>query len=232
MKDIIKNFLETSNERIKNPFIGAFILAWIACNWRPISVFIFSNYRIEARIDIIEKKYSDIFLNLYIPILIALIYIIVLPYIMWLIDEILQKSNSGRKRNLVFQQIEDYRGKQKLAVEESKLEDIKANYRDKADLNHQIEILREQIDQRDKQLSDYKKEIKILTESNLEFKKLIAESQSEQLSNVQIEKFENAYSKFHNSDLFRHFYDIGRSIRKSNEIPHFIDDIIREKVSF
>lgn len=182
MKDLIKNFLETSDERVKNPFIGAFILAWIACNWRPLSIFFFSNYTIEARINIIEEKYSNLYFNLYLPLLIALIYIIILPYIMWLIDELLQKSNTGRKRNLMFQQLEDYRGKQRLAIEESKLEDIKANYREKADLNKQIEKLRGQIDQRDSQIIEQKKEIKNLLESNSEFKQLIAESQNSQIS--------------------------------------------------
>ena len=131
MKEIIKNFLDTTNERIKNPFIGAFLISWIICNWKAISVFILSNYPIEAKIDIIQRNYSGLWNNLYLPIIIALIYIIILPYFMWLIEELIKKSNSGRKRNLVRQQVEDYVGKQELAIEESKLEDLKANFREK-----------------------------------------------------------------------------------------------------
>ncbi len=47
MKDIIKSFFEASRDRIKNPLIGTFIISWIAINWRPIMILIFSEKTIE-----------------------------------------------------------------------------------------------------------------------------------------------------------------------------------------
>lgn len=38
MKDIFLSVFKTSEERLKNPFIGTFILSFIAFNWKAIFV--------------------------------------------------------------------------------------------------------------------------------------------------------------------------------------------------
>lgn len=81
MKDLIKTLFTTSSERLKNPFIGTFIFAWIAFNWKPISVLILSDDSIILRLKYIETEYSQISHQIWLPLLFALFYILILPYL-------------------------------------------------------------------------------------------------------------------------------------------------------
>ena len=146
MKELIKSFFESSRERIKNPLIGTFAISWVLINWKPIFILFLSDLTIEKRIHEIELNHTSLKYNLILPLIIALIYVIILPYLMWLIDELIKKSIKGRKGNIITQLILDVQGKQKLAIEENKLEDIKADYKDKAELNKQIEQLNKEIE--------------------------------------------------------------------------------------
>lgn len=228
MKEILKSFFEVSRDRIKNPLIGTFIISWIVINWRPIIILMFSTKPIENRINFIESLYSSFYTYFLIPFLIALIYVLILPYFMWAIDEIIRKSTIGRKKNLIKQQIFDYEGKQQLAVEESKLEDLKANYRDKADFNKQIEQLRSQLDEREEHIAIQSTELENFKNENNELKKLISEKNNNK-NNTQISLYENQYIDFRKSDLYDYFRDIGVKIRNDEEFPVNINDIIREK---
>ena len=97
MKEIFDSFIENSKERIKNPFIGAFIISWIAFNWKPILIILFSSKTIEERIEYVETNHIDIFYNLWIPLIFAVIYVSFLPYLMLLFDKISSKGLEGRE---------------------------------------------------------------------------------------------------------------------------------------
>lgn len=228
MKEILKSFFESSKDRIKNPLIGTFIISWIAINWRPITVLLFSDKNVENRINYIENNYTTVGTYFLIPFGIALIYVIVLPYFMWAVDELVRKSTIGRKKNLIKQQVFDYEGKQEIAIQESKLEDLKASYRDKADFNKQIEQLRNQLDEREEYLKSQSMELETLKKENEELKKLISDS-SKNKQNTQNSIYENQYIEFRESDLYDYFRDVGVKIRNGGEFPHGINEIIKEK---
>ncbi|MDY2587786.1 hypothetical protein [Winogradskyella aquimaris] len=228
MKEILKSFFESSKDRIKNPLIGTFIISWIAINWRPITVLLFSDKNVENRINYIENNYATVGTYFLIPFGIALIYVIVLPYFMWAVDELVRKSTIGRKKNLIKQQVFDYEGKQEIAIQESKLEDLKASYRDKADFNKQIEQLRNQLDEREVYLKSQSMELETLKNENEELKKLISDS-SKNKQNTQNSIYENQYIEFRESDLYDYFRDVGVKIRNGGEFPHGINEIIKEK---
>lgn len=96
-KEIILSFFEASRERLKNPAIGAFILSWVAINWRFIAILLFSNSSLIERISLIEDKYLRVNLNLWYPLLVMGIYMLILPNLMAIFDSINQKSISYRK---------------------------------------------------------------------------------------------------------------------------------------
>jgi hypothetical protein len=225
MKDIIKSFFDASRERIKNPLIGTFIISWIAINWRPIMILLFSEQKVENRIDYIIEQYSSIQTYFIIPFGIALIYVIILPYFMWAVDELIRKSTIGRKKNLLKQTIYDYEGKHQIAIAESKLEDLKASYRDKADFNNQIEQLRNQLDERDETLQIQQMEIDQYKKELNEFKNSAEENGSE----FNISTLEKKFSEFQKTDLFDYFKDVGVTVRKHRNFPHGINEIIKEK---
>jgi hypothetical protein len=44
-------------DRLKSPFAGAFGIAWLATNWKPLLILIFSNLSIEDRISKVSSEY-------------------------------------------------------------------------------------------------------------------------------------------------------------------------------
>jgi hypothetical protein len=227
MKEVFKSFFEVTKERIKNPLIGTFMISWILINWRPIFLALFSEKSIIERIEFIELNYSSVNSYLTIPLTIALFYVIVLPYLMWGIDELMQKSTTGRKKNLTKQIIIDYNGKQQIAIEESKLEDSKASYRDKADFNKQIEQLRNQLDERDKELKSKSIELKETQEENENLHIFMSNNQDK--SEIQNKRYKDLYAEFIESDLNGFFKEVGVRIRNNGEFPDYINEIIKEK---
>lgn len=142
MTDIIKSIIDTAKERIKNPFIGTFIFAWLVFNWRPISVFLFSKHRMETRISRINIEYTDIYNFIVWPLLLAIVYMILIPSISLAFDWIMKKIHFKRKDFKNDYVIKDIELKTDTAIEEAKLEDAKANHKEKFDLNKQISDLK------------------------------------------------------------------------------------------
>lgn len=230
MKELIKSFFESSKERIKNPLIGTFAISWVLINWKPIFIILFSNLTIIERINEVELNHTSLKNNLIIPISIALFYVIILPYLMWLIDELIKKSTKGRKENIITQLVLDVQGKQKLANEENKLEDIKADHKDKAELNKQIEQLNKEIESKNNVIESQRIGLNTLNEDYAELKILLKESdKTQKLSNSDFEKFKEEYSKFLNSDMYEYFREIGGSIRNFSKFPDRTNEIIKEK---
>lgn len=230
MKELIKSFFESSRERIKNPLIGTFAISWVLINWKPIFILFLSDLTIEKRIQEIEINHTSLKYNLILPFIIALIYVILLPYLMWLIDELIKKSIKGRKGNIITQLILDVQGKQKLAIEENKLEDIKADYKDKAELNRQIEQLNKEIETKNNVIDSQRIGLNTLNEDYAELKALLKESdKTEKLSNPNFEKLKEEYLEFQKSDMYEYFREVGASIRNYNKFPDRTNEIIKEK---
>lgn len=78
IKDIYLSVHKTSTERIKSPFYGVFILTWLAWNWKPVAILLFSEMTMENRINFINFMYP---MTLWQPILIAASLAIALPII-------------------------------------------------------------------------------------------------------------------------------------------------------
>lgn len=234
MKELLTTFFETSKERIKNPLIGAFIFSWIAFNWRPILILLFSEKQIEGKLTLIGAEYSSINHALWFPLLAALFYVVILPYFSWLLEFALKKAVEGRGKNLIEQQKNNIIDKQILAIEEIKLEDIKANYREKADLNRHLEDLMFEVNEKEKIISGKDETINSL-KSDVE--RLQLEIQSIFSDNIEDGKdYSNQnsvgnseYEKFKQSGLFQYFKVIGTMINNSNLFPSQIPDIILQK---
>lgn len=60
------------DERIKSPFAGAFLIAWIAVNWQAILILCFSETTIEQRIKVVLAEHSGFGVVVIKPILYAL----------------------------------------------------------------------------------------------------------------------------------------------------------------
>ena len=225
MKEIFKNFLESSRERLKNPIVGSFIISFILLNWKPILILLTSPLYINENITIIEDKHTGLKYNLILPLVISIIYIIVLPYLTWLFEALSYKAIIGRKKNAISQQLIDIINKQKIAQEESKLEYIKANYRETADLNKKIETLSKQVDERDTTISELTTKLNLSIEQKDEIEQVLNEI-SQKDSTIEYEK---EYQEFKDSDIYRYFEGIGKEIKSGEQISFLKDEMVLEK---
>ncbi|KQO20940.1 hypothetical protein ASF10_15275 [Flavobacterium sp. Leaf82] len=83
--DLIKDFIDSTKERLKTPISGAFLWSFIVYNWRPIFLLIFSDTSIENKIVVINYEYCS-FWAIFWPLVIATFYTLLIPKIMLLID--------------------------------------------------------------------------------------------------------------------------------------------------
>src|SRR5690606_7584468 len=77
----------------------------------------------------------------YYPLIFSIGYVLLLPYLTWLIEALAQFAKIGRKRNLISEQLSDLKDKQKLAREEYKYEQEKAGNAEISQMNSKIQEL-------------------------------------------------------------------------------------------
>ncbi len=159
MKEFINNLFKASNERMKNPLIFSFILSWIVFNWKPIFTLFLSDSIIENKINYIALNFSDLSFNLWYPLLFAFGYVIILPYLSIGIELILNKAKITRKRNFIDDQVSDFIGKQAIAKEEKKYENIRAGNAQISELNDKIENLNKTKELQNVELTEKHKQI-------------------------------------------------------------------------
>ncbi|WP_348742785.1 hypothetical protein [Tenacibaculum sp. 190524A05c] len=192
---------------------------------------VLSNDRIKDKIIHIEKLYTSIHNAVTYPVLIALVYIVVLPYFMWVIEEIVKKSTQLRKENIINNLIFDSKGKQKLAIEESKLQNIVSEYKEKEELNQKIELLDKKLSQKDDVINDLKQDIE-------SYKTTLSKYLEDQFNFIdelepsEKKEYEGQYELFKNSEMYNEFKDVGLMIREVGGFPSQINDLIREKFIF
>lgn len=161
IKEFIISFFESAKDRLKNPIVGAFIMAWVAVNWRFIAILLFSSKTIEQKIEFIENNYFDIKLNLWIPLAFAVFYFLILPYIMALFDWLSQKGIAARKLILKNQRITDIQHRQEIAAEEWQLDKIRQGSPDISALKDKILELEASNKEKDEVISTLSENINI-----------------------------------------------------------------------
>ncbi|MGF1747714.1 hypothetical protein [Vibrio cionasavignyae] len=77
MKDIFKSLKENATSRLKNPIIGAFVLAWCALNISGLATFFLSDN--EAKLRIVSTKVWSFSSDIIVPLVIGIIYLLLLP---------------------------------------------------------------------------------------------------------------------------------------------------------
>lgn len=93
VRDLYSSFRQTSLERVKSPFLGAFVFSWLAFNWQALAILFFSERKIEEKIKHINENY-DVASLLVAPIFTSVLIAFFLPQINKLITKIQDKPNS------------------------------------------------------------------------------------------------------------------------------------------
>jgi hypothetical protein len=229
MKEIINSILYSTKDRLKNPLLGAFVFSWLIFNWKPLFYILFSNNSIENKIDFITECYCSINTNFWFPLMFSIFYIIMFPYILWGFDKLSSKAIIGRKDNILNLNISDIKNQQKIAFEESELENIKASYRDKADLNKKIEILNNQLTEKDEIINIQNIELNQVKNDQTRLRDFIKTNTDSNLNDKEKINLQNQFLEFKKSDIYRFFREIGTDISRRNTLPNNIDDLVIEK---
>jgi len=58
IKDIFAAFRQNSLERMKSPFLGAFVFSWLGFNWQLLAILFFSKKEVEERILFINQNFD------------------------------------------------------------------------------------------------------------------------------------------------------------------------------
>lgn len=170
IKDIFSAFRQTSLERIKSPFLGAFAFSWIAFNWQAILILIFSDRPIEKRLVSINESY-DIGSFLLGPICTSILISFLLPQINKLVTRIQDKPNSDTIELTLSSKIKIAQLQQSIAELEAKKK--LADKREEKNIDANIDAIKEEnVKLSDKALS-YEMEV-------LELKSSLSESKIEE----------------------------------------------------
>ncbi|AZJ35230.1 hypothetical protein [Tenacibaculum singaporense] len=242
MKDIFNSIFKSSEERLKNPFIGTFIISFIAINWKPIMVLIISDKKIEDRIDYIAKNFNHLSQVLYIPLAIAIFYIGILPYIMMIFDKLTFYALSQRNENLYKNKLLDITGKKSVATSEIELENLKSDFKEKSDLNKKIKKLEEEKSLQESRIENFNDENTKLKNQLLSLEKSLNEK-DRKIQELRYEskennnQFKNYYTEYNSTpqnivyEFVNSLHMINKYLTDSNSLNRESKNIIEQFLS-
>ena len=153
MTEFIKALFANATERIKNPLIGTFFMSWIVFNWKAILFLLFSVNDIETKLTILSDKYYNLGNLIFYPLLVALGYIFLLPYITLGIDFLLKHSNNKQSERIQKNKLISIDSQITIALKNIDLEQKQTEYRERRNINVNIEVLNKTIQELQNDLS-------------------------------------------------------------------------------
>lgn len=235
IRDIMASFRQASLERVRSPFLGAFVFSWLGFNWPVLAILFLSKREIEKRLVYIGDNFG---IETFIigPLFVSALIAFLLPQINKLVTKIQEKPNTetiemsleskikiGKKQ----QEIAEIEARKKLA---EKKEERHIEEGIEAIKNH-LEKAREEIKEKDYNITN------LLNEQNI-LQGQIAKAQSklnvEQESKVKINN-ELTIEKNNNKILGDQIIELTSTINKyktdldsSNEKLNLINNSYRE----
>jgi hypothetical protein len=97
--DLLAELRAQASERIRNPLLGPFTAGWLVANWRLVSVLLFSDQSIEQRIQLIDENYLSVSNLLVAPLIFALLFALLIPWVNWGIQYLQEIANLGRRKH-------------------------------------------------------------------------------------------------------------------------------------
>lgn len=217
--DLINSVFQASRERLKNPFIGSYCLAFIFWNWQPFFYLIYSDEAVKERINYIAINYSSGFNTVLIPLIIAFIYNIVPPYIMLLVDKStgygkhqrLEHSSNDRKIEIKY--------KMALVSAERNLREAQSEEQNLTSLQRKIELLENEKINLQLKLDQETINLNTATQALNEL-----QTHNNELSS-QITKINDDSEHFFNVDFFNYYDILTESYDKAIEMGVDLSDV-------
>jgi hypothetical protein len=215
--EFIKDFTDSAKDRIKTPITGSFTLAFIVYNWMPLSILLFSKSSIEYKIAFINMEYCNVW-ALIIPLVVAIVYVIGVPYIMMGLEKATRVALKGRKEHKSNQKLKDLELLEGIYAQEFKNTRIKnGNITEEASIAER-DALKATVAQLTDQLGK-------TTELNVSLSKTI-DSLERELRQKEID-YESTVNKL-NSDLSESEARSERIIERSKTVESSVQTITEE----
>lgn len=137
-KEEFQNLVNISKERIKNPFIGSFILAWITVNFSVPYLLITSEYDVLATIEIIHaqatwEKY------LFWPLGIAAFYTFIMPHFSNLVVFLTAGAKKRKRKLSNTDTVDELEGQKDVVQLEREIMEIRSGTKEMAQLKAENE---------------------------------------------------------------------------------------------
>lgn len=224
VRDIYASFRQTSLERVKSPFLGAFVFSWLGFNWQMLSILFFSKKDIEQRLELINNSH-DIGDYLLAPIFTTVLIVILLPQINKIINKIQDKPNSDIVELSLSSKIRIAELQQSLAESEARKK--LADKKEERNIEEGIHNIKLMLQQTSQDLNDKNQEIQTLQASINDLHGRIAQADSkfnvEQESKLLLQK-ELTNEKDNNRTLSSKSLELTASVNKyKNELSSALE---------
>lgn len=189
IRDIYASFRQTSLERVKSPFLGALVFSWLGFNWQMLAIVLFSEKKIEDRLDDINNSFG-VGSYLLAPICTTALIVILLPQINKLITKIQDKPNSDTIEMSLSSKIKIAELQQSLAESEARKK--LADKKEERFIEENIISIKKRYEKASSDLKDRENEISTLMKGVTDLQGQLAKAESmlkvEQESKAQIQK--------------------------------------------
>ncbi|QFG31703.1 hypothetical protein F6476_22265 [Pseudomonas umsongensis] len=119
LEDIWSSMSGNARTKINDPFIGAFVASWVACNWNHLAILIWGDGKPSERINTLHTYLTDsplLALNsiLVLPALFAFLYVFIFPWLSLLFKSIQKAVNDRLHRQAINIELEKLRQQEDL----------------------------------------------------------------------------------------------------------------------
>lgn len=170
--------------------IGSFSISWIIYNWDSLLIVFYSDLTIQQRIEIVRPNSGFWEPGFWIPFLIALFYVLVIPYLLLLIDFLTDDSFKKRKIRASRRRVAELNASIDVVNAEVELEKLRTEYKDVTQLNEKIQALNEELENERSQLEISQNQLTQARKENIEIssKLELLETTQEVSSQAETEK--------------------------------------------
>ncbi|HEI9795039.1 TPA: hypothetical protein SLN52_003886 [Serratia marcescens] len=168
-KEIFYSFKQNSVERVRSPFLGAFVFSWLGFNWPTLAIILFSKKDIIDRIKEVNSNY-DVGHFILAPCLTTIAICIILPSANKLFTKLQSKPNLETAETIYNDKIEVAQYLLEIATLDAKRETAKERERKDIDNNIKYIINRNEVLYNENE--SFKKEIESQRDSIIELRRI------------------------------------------------------------
>lgn len=175
IRDIFASFRQSSLERVRSPFLGAFVFSWLGFNWPILAILFFSNREIEKRLVYITDNFG---IESYLigPLCTSALIAYLLPKINKLVTKIQNAPNTETIEMSLISKIKIAELQQSIAEIEAKKK--LSEKREERYIEEGIHNIQRQIEKTKSNLSKSSEIINKLNVENTELKGLLSAAES------------------------------------------------------